>query len=496
VDYAVRVTLRRALVLLTVPLLALAPLGSTACRTATQIHVRIVTSDGVCTAGGTAPGDKRTGLFVGAAGSSARTAQSGALEGCAKEMGSVTLVPSGREGDPLVEVAMLLTKGDPATCRDKPAACITARRRLGFQENRELSLSIVLDSSCIGVPCGIDQTCDNGACRDATVSCVGDDCSLSPATDGGATVDAGTDGGGDADAPDAGGRCPIGGQPVTQPEFAGVDALAGTGTRLFLVHADTFATVDESGAVTVKKLPGTGLPAVTGAAAFGTTLAIRRGPRLDLVTAAPPFDVPSLAAEPFAVQAPASLVIGAASGLLHFQGVGPAAPTPMGTVTSIASGPGFVFAVQPGGKLHVADGGGSYVSGITSATVSAIVTWKGSPPTAVVAVDGALKLVALPPSGNLTETPIAAIQGAKLPLLAIAGDDLLWTDNVSDGVGAPQGFKLFAARLPPPAKGVTPRLVKALPPAAALDPALTLGALGRCVYVRTSSGVFAYPIPD
>lgn len=489
-------TLRRAVVLSALPLLALAPLGSTACRTATQIHVHVATSPGVCEAGGTPSGDKRTGIFVGAAGSSVIGAQSGALEGCAAQMGSVTLVPSGKSGEPLVEVAMSLTKADPATCRDKPGACITARRRLGFQDGRELSLSILLDPSCIGVPCGLDQTCDAGKCRDAAVSCVGDDCSLSPATDGGTAVADAADAGADATTPDAGGGCPIGGQPVAQPEFAGVDALAGTGTRLFLVHADTFATVDESGAVAVKKLPGTGLPAVTSAVAFGTTLAIRRGARLDVVTATPPFEVPSLAGEPFAVQAPASLVIGAASGLIHSQGVGAPTPTPMGAVTAIASGPGFVFAVQPGGKLHVADGGGSYVSGLTTTPVGAIVTWKASPPTAAVAVDGALKLVTLPSSGGVTEAPIAAIEGAKLPKLAVAGDDLLWTDNVSDGTGAPQGFKILAARLPPPAKGATPRLVKLLPPAAALDPALTLGALGRCVYVRTSSGVYAYPIPD
>jgi alpha-tubulin suppressor-like RCC1 family protein len=56
-------------------------------------------------------------------------------------------------------------KGNP----DKSKGCVVARRRLAYVPHRPLRLPIVLSRGCIGVPCGVDQTCDNGRCISSEV---------------------------------------------------------------------------------------------------------------------------------------------------------------------------------------------------------------------------------------------------------------------------------------------------------------------------------------
>jgi hypothetical protein len=70
----------------------------------------------------------------------------------------------------------------------KEAPCIVARRRLSFIESRRLTLPIELDTVCIGVVCGTDQTCSNGSCVNASVVCDSGLCGPGGGSGGAASV--------------------------------------------------------------------------------------------------------------------------------------------------------------------------------------------------------------------------------------------------------------------------------------------------------------------
>ncbi|MBL8613832.1 MAG: hypothetical protein JNL38_41215 [Myxococcales bacterium] len=496
-------TLRRLVAFSGLGLLALAPLGSTACRTATQIHVKISTSEGVCSAGGTASDDKRTGVFVGAAGSITRSAQSGAIEGCAAEMGSVTLVPSGKEGVPLVEVAMSLTKGDPATCRDRPGACIFARRRLGFQDHRALSLSIRLDSSCIGVPCGVDETCDNGSCRDANVTCAGEECALTPVADAGPpgtpSLDAGAGAdGGDPDA--ATKKCPLAGHPVAHPAFQDVSAIA-AGDSLFLAHDNgDLQAMDASGTVTVLPLPNpsTGELAVTAIAAAGDAVAVRRGSRADVVTRTQKADAFVQAGSPIAVMSPSTLAVGSATSVSFLPIGGAAGGVATGPTNRIASGHGAVVAVvtQQAGQsrlMLVTPAGKAAESALISSVVDVVAIGGATGTTGAVWFDGTSLWRSVRAGPSLDTTVLVASIGAKLAALAVAGDDVLWLQEGGSGIGAGSPPTMMALRL---STKDGPKPIHAVPAGAAAFPGVTIAPVGRCAYVRLADGIHAYPLPD
>jgi hypothetical protein len=205
------------------------------CQDPTQVSVALRTAPGVCEAVGPAA-SKRTEVFVG----SPRTPLGeprAQVAGCAGEdLGSFTLVPSGKDGDVLVEVVMALSPGKSSdACRADPTACIVARRRVAFAKRRSLRMSIRLDPQCIGVSCDPDSTCFAGGCRPADTVCSGADCDLREG-DGGSPFDASgpadasgaADASSDAtgsDASDAAIACPL---PSVTPTL-----IAGTGDLLF-----------------------------------------------------------------------------------------------------------------------------------------------------------------------------------------------------------------------------------------------------------------------
>lgn len=205
----------------------LAPL---ACQDPTQVKVTITTGDGVCGAV-SAPDDKHTELFAAGPGDPPGEAR-GRVDGCSgPSLGTVTLVPSDRGGDVLLEVAMALAPGKaPADCRADAKGCIVARRRVGYVTHRSLSLQIPLDRSCIGVSCDPASTCFAGACRPADVVCSGSSCELT-ASDAGPPIDAATpvDATPTSDAGFDAGSCP------KLPDGAG--RLTALGTSLVYVAA-------------------------------------------------------------------------------------------------------------------------------------------------------------------------------------------------------------------------------------------------------------------
>lgn len=186
------------------------------CKEPTQVTVTLKAGAGVCDTLGAAA-DKRTEIFVGSPrprGADAGLGEARAnVEGCpGEDLGSFTLVPSGRDGDVLVEVAMALSKGKPpAACGADAKDCILARRRVAFAKNQPLAMSIRLDLDCVGVSCDPDSTCFGGRCRPADTACSGAECDLA-AGDGGTAPDASADAQADALAdagPSDAGACPM-----------------------------------------------------------------------------------------------------------------------------------------------------------------------------------------------------------------------------------------------------------------------------------------------
>jgi hypothetical protein len=102
------------------------------------------------------------------------------------EIGTLVFVPSESNDARMLSVAVFAgverPNGNTKTseqCRDKyrddgtieGEPCILARRKVGFVDNSKIFLPIHLDTRCVGVQCGEDQTCANGKCVEASIAC-------------------------------------------------------------------------------------------------------------------------------------------------------------------------------------------------------------------------------------------------------------------------------------------------------------------------------------
>jgi hypothetical protein len=89
-----------------------------------------------------------------------------------------TLVVTPGSGDGSVVVVAAFGKARPEDCMAPVFApeCIVARRRFGFVDHRSVTLPIVLDPICAGVPCGENSTCVGKKCVDSTVDCESGTC--------------------------------------------------------------------------------------------------------------------------------------------------------------------------------------------------------------------------------------------------------------------------------------------------------------------------------
>jgi hypothetical protein len=154
-----------------------------ACRQPTEIVVQ-VTTDVSC------DDLPKTSIAVGTLGTVDATVPASSTLGCDSiqgasaiatgKIGSVVLLPAESESGP-VALTLVTAFGDVATlenCQsqamagvsadpERAADCIIARRALHFEESRKVSLNLMMEADCAGVPCGPTTTCVTGRiCQD------------------------------------------------------------------------------------------------------------------------------------------------------------------------------------------------------------------------------------------------------------------------------------------------------------------------------------------
>lgn len=159
-----------------------------------------------------------------------------------RPVGTLVLTPSGSQGAVVVIAAFGKTRPEDCTAAHFAPECIIARRRFAFIDNLAVTLPLVLDPQCAGIPCNESSTCVGRKCVDSNVDCSSGTCTepgispdgglievdgSSPILDGASVVDAadassdatGTTEGGTEAGPDAsdaggdggggGGLCPL-----------------------------------------------------------------------------------------------------------------------------------------------------------------------------------------------------------------------------------------------------------------------------------------------
>lgn len=101
-------------------------------------------------------------------------------------IGSLVLVPSeDRSGALAIEVTTALAGKDPLTCAADASGCVVARRVLHYVPHEMLVLPVVMETACVGVSCGSNESCVGGRCVSPAV-----DPQLDP-PDAGESADAG-----------------------------------------------------------------------------------------------------------------------------------------------------------------------------------------------------------------------------------------------------------------------------------------------------------------
>jgi cysteine-rich repeat protein len=125
-------------------------------------------------------------------------------------IGSIVLLPSSDDSEEFAfRLVTGFTKGAQACVNDGyTGGCIVARRALHFLPNQRLDLPVLLEASCIDVPCTESETCRKGHCVSATLpdptvctdpagcDSTASGGSLGSASSGGATSTGGTSSGG------------------------------------------------------------------------------------------------------------------------------------------------------------------------------------------------------------------------------------------------------------------------------------------------------------
>lgn len=117
-------------------------------------------------------------------------------------VGTLVSVPSNGESGTLSIVVIAAFLSEPSSCTPQNgyAGCIVARRQLAYRENERLRVPILLDPSCVGVPCDAISTCASGTCFSSSVDCDDDGSCRGPENGGRQRPpDRPIDGGGDRD---------------------------------------------------------------------------------------------------------------------------------------------------------------------------------------------------------------------------------------------------------------------------------------------------------
>lgn len=237
--------------------LLLALLCLVGCRDATQTIVEIST-DISCS-------DRpSTSITVGQLAGLEQRPPGTVTDRCAPEsgrIGSIVLVPDDEKDAPFaVRIVAGLTKSaDDCVADGYVGGCVVARRSLSFVPHTTLNLPIVLEASCIDVPCEATQTCRRGSCVSAQI----DDpqhCTEPGGCDdgaGGANGSGGSSGLPEGGTPQSAGQAGLGGasgeggdpstagaggqpEPVLHDYVAAID-FDGTAVRLYDALDGTFA---------------------------------------------------------------------------------------------------------------------------------------------------------------------------------------------------------------------------------------------------------------
>jgi hypothetical protein len=269
------------------------------CYGATEVQVQVTTN--VSCSPGTA---LTTQIFTGATGTSdfgtAPAAETDRCEPNEPRVGTLTVVPSAARDDRFDLEVVGAVGVQPANCRaimlaaasaasggvPKTTGCIVARRRVSFRPHKSLPLPILLDRSCIGVACGVDQTCDVGVCV-ATSQCDDTGCPRErvaappppPDADASMAMDGGSDAAAAADATDA-----MDATDATVPSCGAIPEVVVSGQAIagqLAVEGSDFVYLNRPGAGfvdEVRRVPRQGGPPVT-------VVAVPAG--LEAVTAAP-----------------------------------------------------------------------------------------------------------------------------------------------------------------------------------------------------------------
>lgn len=96
-------------------------------------------------------------------------------------VGTLVAIPEGGRNEGSVSIVVVVGVGRNATSCAPPKfeGCIVARRQLAYRAHTRLRLPIVLETSCVDVPCDATSTCAKGSCVSANVDC-NDDGSCDP----------------------------------------------------------------------------------------------------------------------------------------------------------------------------------------------------------------------------------------------------------------------------------------------------------------------------
>ena len=231
------------------------------CRTATQvtldIETNVVCSDmrgvDIVIAADSHDAEHRAALDVPGIRYATATTSSCADGPAPRRVGTLVVTPGGGDGAVVVVAAFGSTTTSDCMAPSFAPGCIVARRRFGFVDHQAVTLPIVLDPICAGIPCNENSTCVGKKCVDSQVDCASGTCgdpgqrsgdgglvevdAFSPldasggdASEGGgadATADGASDGSisdGATDAPfeassdaGSGGSCPFGGSTCAAP---------------------------------------------------------------------------------------------------------------------------------------------------------------------------------------------------------------------------------------------------------------------------------------
>lgn len=157
----------------------------------------------------------------GRAGAGYVNAETSRLDGAGVVGTLVVVPPAGVENARLSFVVVLGFLRPPSSCRaPRYQGCIVARRQLAYRTNQRLRVPVVLDPSCIDVPCDAVSTCARGNCFSSAVTCDDDGECRGADTGGPGTL---VDAAGPFDAPPSDGG-PLDGAVADAPRDGAIEA--------------------------------------------------------------------------------------------------------------------------------------------------------------------------------------------------------------------------------------------------------------------------------